>query len=93
MTIPSENHPWKQYTRLSRDNPASLNADIGEFMDMLKESGFSVSRSYIYRYIKLGKIPYFYKVKIGGHTGDKYFIRLEDAKKFIKSFDYFGRNK
>lgn len=91
MSIPSENHPWRKYTSLSKENPSSLNADILELTEMLRENGFSVSHSYMERHVRLGNIPGFYKVKVSHRY--KWYIRLEDAKEFVKSFNYFGRNK
>lgn len=82
MTIPNKNHPWKKY---------ETNVDILKMRDMLLEKGFSVSQSYVEKYVRSNMIPGFYKIKVGNNYN--WYISLQDAKKFVKSFDYFGRNK
>lgn len=78
MTIPNYNHPWKKYAN---------NIDIEDIKDMLISKGFSVSHSYVEKYVRLNMIPGFYRFKVG--TKYKWFISKEDANKFVKSFNYF----
>jgi len=69
--------------------------DILQLRQMLLDKGFSVSHSSLSHYVKLGKIPGFNKLSMDEYKGlrwskDKWYISIEDAKIFIKSFDYFG---
>lgn len=64
--------------------------DITQLRELLIEKGFSISHSNLAYYVTKGNIKGFYKVK--EYTKYKWYISIEDANEFVRSFKDFRKN-